>query len=67
MENRGEGKSEGSCEAVTAVSECFLCVLFLLWIDRQQSQEKEKEKKRREEKGKDDDEEEEKKRREWQQ
>lgn len=35
MENRGEGKSDGSCEAATAASKRFLCVLFLLWIDRQ--------------------------------
>lgn len=33
MESRGEGKSDGSCEA--AASKRFLCVLFLVWIDRQ--------------------------------
>lgn len=43
MENGGEGKSDGSCEA--AASKRFLCVLFLVWIDRQWSYERKREKK----------------------
>lgn len=42
IENRGEGKSDGSREA--AATKCFLLVLFLLEIDRQYSQKKKKKK-----------------------
>jgi hypothetical protein len=54
MENRGEGKSDGSRE--TAATECFLLVLFLFKIDRQYSQKKKKKKRKKNEDDDDDEE-----------